>query len=356
MAEERNVGIERATEAGNADVDPTKAELQRRMEEARESITQTVSEIKDTVVTQYQQVKETINDTLDWREQYRRHTLPFTVGAFAAGALLGYGVGGAFRGGGEDEEFDDDGAFDRIESGFDQGLKRSYAASPITGARVASSDSTSSAYQRTSRPESNAATESAEVFGRGYSKESGEDVGPASRPSYSSGYQAPAAPPQAQGLASFGGPSQAVSEQSSTSSAQSHEAEEPKGPGLIDRFKETKAYDKLTEELSTLGDRVVDELSRTAQTVILPALLNKLKGFIGVDLSGQRGGSRQSGAGQAGGGQSAGGGAQPQGFTSQGAGAQGSPSSPAAGSTGSAAGGTSAMAAGAGGTEGYGAS
>jgi ElaB/YqjD/DUF883 family membrane-anchored ribosome-binding protein len=289
MAEERNVGIARATEAASADVDPTKAELQRRMEEARESITQTVSEIKDTVVTQYQQVKETINDTLDWREQYRRHTLPFTVGAFAAGVLLGYGVGGAFKGGGgEDEEFDDDGAFDRIESGFDQGLKRSYAASPITGARPGASGSSSSAYQRTARPESNAATESAEVFGRGYSKESDEDVGPASRPSYSSGYQAPTAPPQAQGLASFGGSSQAVSEQSSTSSAQSHEADEPKGPGLLDRFKETKAYDKLQDELSSLGERFVEELSSTARNVVVPALLGKLKDLVGIDLSTQR--------------------------------------------------------------------
>src|SRR5919206_5090592 len=101
MAEERNLGLVRASE-DSSDVDPTKAELQRRMEEARESISQTVSEIKDTVVTQYQQVRETISDTLDWREQYKRHTLPFTVGAFAAGAGLGFtGMGGVQGGGGE---------------------------------------------------------------------------------------------------------------------------------------------------------------------------------------------------------------------------------------------------------------
>src|SRR3954466_13068878 len=103
MAEERNLGLVRASE-DSADIDPTKAELQRRMEEARESITQTVSEIKDTVVTQYQQVKDTISDSLDWREQYKRHTLPFTVGAFAAGALIGYTVMGAFKGEGDDED------------------------------------------------------------------------------------------------------------------------------------------------------------------------------------------------------------------------------------------------------------
>jgi hypothetical protein len=342
MAEERSVGLERVTEAADADVDPTKAELQRRMEEARESISQTVSEIKDTVVTQYQQVKETISDTLDWREQYRRHTLPFTLGAFAAGALIGYSVMGAFKGG-EDEDYDEEGSFDRIDRGFDEGA-HSYAASPVIGrARQAS------AYQRTSRPESNAATESAEVFGGGRSAgESDADVGPASRPSYSSGYGAATAQ-QAQGLVSHASSSQLPAEE-----------EEPKGPGLLERFKETKAYDRLTEELSTVGERVVEELSRTATTVVVPMLLNKLKGLIGVDLSGQRGGgSRQSGGAGA---QSSApqSGASRQNFTPSGAGAQESPSRPAGGpdasTSSSASGGPSARAAGAGGTEGYGAS
>src|ERR1044072_724566 len=159
MAEERNLGLARTSE-DSSDVDPTKAELQRRMEEARESISQTVSEIKDTVVTQYQQVRETISDTLDWREQYKRHTLPFTVGAFAAGALIGYTVMGAFTGGEEDDDYDTE---DALDEGLDK-ARHAYAASPIIGrARSASS----SAYQRTARPESNAATEGAEGFGGG---------------------------------------------------------------------------------------------------------------------------------------------------------------------------------------------
>jgi hypothetical protein len=216
------------------------------MEEARESISQTVTEIKDTVVTQYQQVRENISDTLDWREQYRRRTVPFTVGAFAVGALLGYSVMGAFKGDGDDHEDDD--ALDRIDSGFDRGMKgaRSYAAQP--------------------------------VLGRSSAAEYNEDVGPETRPSYSSGYQAAPAPPtqQAQGFTSYASASAPGAE------------EEPKGPGLIDRFKETKAYDKLQDELSTLGERFVDELSRTAQTVVVPALLSKLKNLIGIDLSTQR--------------------------------------------------------------------
>jgi hypothetical protein len=274
MAEERNVGLARATDS-TADPDTTKAELQRRMEEARESITQTVTEIKDTVVTQYQQVRENISDTLDWREQYKRHTLPFTLTAFAVGTFVGYTVMGAFKGEREDD-FEDDGAFDRVEAGFDRGLKdsqRSYAAQPVLGGAGAG------AYQRSSsRPESNAATEAADVFGQsGGGSDRGEDVGPETRPSYSSGYQAPSAP-RAQGLASY----------ASSASSASAEEEEPKGPGVFERFKETKAYDKLQGELSTLGERAIEELSRTAQTVVVPALLSKLKDMIGIDLSTQR--------------------------------------------------------------------
>jgi hypothetical protein len=262
MAEERNVGLARATDS-SADADSTKAELQRRMEEARESITQTVTEIKDTVVTQYQQVKDNISDTLDWREQYRRHTLPFTLTAFAVGTFVGYTVMGAFKGDGDDD-YEEEDAFDRIEAGFDRGVKgsrRSYAAQPVLGGAGAG------AYQRTSHSEP-AAYDSG---GDDYSA----DVGPETRPSYSSGYQAPTAP-RAQALASYAAP------------AAAEEPEEPKGPGLIERFKETKAYDKLQGELATLGERAIEELSRTAQTVVVPALLSKLKDMIGIDLSTQR--------------------------------------------------------------------
>src|ERR687894_1731404 len=106
MAEERNLATARAPEEVTADADATKEELQRRMEEARESITQTVTEIKETVVSQYQQVRENISDTLDWREQYRRHTVPVTLGAAGVGVLLGYSVGGALFGR-DDDDYDE---------------------------------------------------------------------------------------------------------------------------------------------------------------------------------------------------------------------------------------------------------
>lgn len=313
MAEERNLSLSRVDDSTDEEVDQTKAALQRRMEEARESISQTVTEIKDTVVNQYQQVKENISDTLDWREQYRRHTLPFTLTAFAVGAFAGYTVMGAFKGDGDEEEYEDEGAFDRVEQGFDRGLKgapRSYAAQPVLGKSAA-------AYQRIT--------------------DEGEDVGPETRPSYSSGYHAPTAP-QPHELAAYASAAPATQ--------QEDEQEEPKGPGLIERFKETKAYDRLQEELSSLGDRALEELSKTARNVVVPALLNKLKGLIGLDLSGQQQQSsapRRPSAGTQ---------------TAQPAYAGGGPTGAAesAGSTASTGStGTSARAA-AGGTEGYGAS
>ena len=249
MAEERNLSLARTT-GGEADedaTDATKAELQRRMDEARESITHTVTEIKETVMNQYQQVRESISDSLDWREQYRRRPVPFTVGAFGVGLVLGYGVANAVKGdsAADDDDYDTDEAFDRIEQGFDRMQSqpqpaRAYAAQPITGALAVPQHLAAAA-----APPS--------------------DVGPETRPSY------------AAGGGGYGAAASATTAE-----------EEPQGPGLMARFKETRAYDRLQSELSTLGDRAIDELSKTAQTVVVPALLAKLKDLIGIDLSTQR--------------------------------------------------------------------
>jgi hypothetical protein len=72
--------------------DPTKAELQRRMEEAREDISQAVEGIKDTVTEQYESVKETVVETLDWREQFRKHSVAWSLGALAVGYVVGTGL------------------------------------------------------------------------------------------------------------------------------------------------------------------------------------------------------------------------------------------------------------------------
>ena len=230
MAEERNLALARASEPLE-DEEATKADLQRRMEETRESISQTVTEIKETVMNQYQQVKESISDTLDWREQYRRRPVPFTVGAFGVGIIVGYSVANALSSDDQELEYDEDAEIDRIE-GFDRSPvePRSYA-QPILGMS-------------------------------GGPSESRADSRPQAAPTY------------------------AVYEDSTRPTTA--EEEESKGPGLIARFKDTRAYDRLQDELSTLGSRVVDELSKTAQSVVIPALLLKLKDLIGIDLSTQR--------------------------------------------------------------------
>ena len=293
MAEERNLATARATEATDEAEDPTKAAYQRQMEQARESITQTVAEIKDTVTTQYQNVRETISQSLDWREQYRRRPLPFTLGAVGVGLLVGYSVGGAVFGDEDEDELDEryyeaQGEYD--ESYASESAPRAaagaygslaYAASPASAPYGSSSpnaptadsiNEASAAYQRSGagrsgseeRRESFRAAALGSLEGSaGQAGTPSYDVGGEARPSYSSGYE------------------------SSTALA-APQPEEPSGPSLFERFKETQAYDRLQREVEQLGARAVEELSKTAQNVVLPALLGKLKDMIGLDLSTQR--------------------------------------------------------------------
>ncbi|HLL74755.1 MAG TPA: hypothetical protein VK421_05780 [Pyrinomonadaceae bacterium] len=295
MAEERTLATARAAEAASGEADdPTKAELQRRMEEARESITQTVSEIKDTVTTQYQNVRETISQSLDWREQFRRRPVAFAAGAVGVGFLVGYSVGGAFGDDDEDElaeryyEAEGDYRDISVSAAAPRGYGAHAAATGaygVLGAAPYGSSSpsapdadsiseASAAYQRSGvgRDESAGRSESfrAAALGSlegsaGYAGTPSYEAGgqaSESRPSYSSGYENSVAAPS--------------------------QAEEPAGPSLFERFRETQAYDRLQKEVQTLGARAVEELSKTAQNVVLPALLGKLKDMIGLDLSTQR--------------------------------------------------------------------
>jgi hypothetical protein len=230
------------------------------MEEARESITQTVTEIKDTVTTQYQNVRESISQSLDWREQYRRRPVEFSVAALGVGLLVGYSVGGAFRSDDDDSEmperfYESEGDdYDLDESQVRTPSQRGFAPQAILGGAYGST-----AYAQPQPPQQ----QSQPAARGGYEDQSsGVAAGFAdTRPSYSSGYEA-----------------------STASSA----SDEPQKPGILDRFKETPAYDRLQAEAATLGNRFVEELSKTAQAVVLPALLGKLKDLIGIDLSTQR--------------------------------------------------------------------
>lgn len=240
MAEERYLGVARAPEADEDSTDSTKAELQRRMEEARESITQTVSEIKDTVTNQYQSVRESVSEALDWREQYRKRPLAWNLGALGVGIVVGYSLGGAVIGNGDDDDrdspaSDETDAYDRTgatpaaypAAQPDQFFpaQRAYAPQAIAEGAYGSSE---------------------------YAAADAAGSSAASRPSYSSGYE---------------------------------QTPEEEKPGLVERFKETRAYDRLQEEVSELGNRFMDELSNAARTIVLPALFNKIKELVGVDLS-----------------------------------------------------------------------
>ena len=257
MAEEGTLGQTRASFDRNDDDEPSKEELQRRMEEARETITQTVTEIKETVTNQYYSMKETVSDALDWRHHFRKNPVAFSVGALSVGFLVGYGLTSSLKGERSSREgypssdesdvygrlkatpskYEDEGSEVERRSVFHGG---SFAAQPITDGSSATSD-----YEGGSS--SDQAYDESE-YGR--SQQSG-----------SVSYIAPRA----------------------------EREQTPEKPGIFDRFKETSAYERLQTEVSTLGDRFIEELSTTAQTVVLPALFNKLKELFGVDLSGKQG-------------------------------------------------------------------
>lgn len=191
MAEERTLGLARAREVTGQE--RSKEELQRRMDEARDSITNTVTEIKETVAQQYENVK----DALDWREHFKRQPLAWSLGAAGVGLCVGYGIAAAIK------EEDSDQQFGGASIPYSEG--HSYVAQPVLGAP------------------------------------------PAEGPSKRNGKQ--------------------------------------EGPSVLERFKETSAYERLSKEAGELGDRLIEELSTTAQQVVLPALLKKIKNLIGLDLS-----------------------------------------------------------------------
>ena len=196
MAEERNLGLARARELGDDD-DISKEALQRRMEVARDSITNTVSEIKDNVALHVESVK----DALDWREHFKKRPVAWSLGAAGVGFFVGYGIAAAVS--------SDEPDSSRYSDADTAHIADSYAR-PLSGQLLyPSSEETPS-------------------------RTNGQEV---------------------------------------------------EGPGLLTRFKETSAYDRLSKEASSLGDRVIDELSTTAHTVVLPFLLTKVKEWVGLDLS-----------------------------------------------------------------------
>ena len=53
------------------------------------------------------------------------------------------------------------------------------------------------------------------------------------------------------------------------------------GPNFFQKVANTPAFEKVKNEAGNIGDAVVQELSNTAKTVVLPALITSLRNFIG---------------------------------------------------------------------------
>ena len=194
MAEERTLGLARANDLTGEE--PSKQELQRRLDEARDSISHTVTEIKESVANQVQAVKE----TLDWREQFKKRPVAWSAGAVGVGFLVGYGLAAMAKGnGGED--------YDRYGYGEES---RSYAAQPILQA----------------------------------------------------------------GAVHAAGASHAAASKSGN-------GKHDEGPGLFEKLTHTQAYQKVKHEASNLGDEFVQEITKTAKQMVLPALMMSLRNFIG---------------------------------------------------------------------------
>src|ERR1044072_5547214 len=194
MAEKRTLGLARAQE--HTAEEPSKEELQRRLGEARDSITNTVTEIKETVAKQVQAVK----DTLDWREQFKKRPVVWSAAALGAGFCTGYCIANYVKG--DEREYHS--AIDRYGE-----ESRHYAT---------------------------------------------------------------------QGIASSAPITASVSTKPGTGT--SHDT----GPNFLQKIANTQAFDRVKNEAGNIGDAFVQELSKTAKTVVLPALITSLRNFIGDHL------------------------------------------------------------------------
>ena len=73
--------------------DEHKKGLQRQIRRTRDSMRDTVEQIQDAAEEKYQAVKKTVSDVLDYREEFQKEPVVWTVGALSAGFAAGYAVG-----------------------------------------------------------------------------------------------------------------------------------------------------------------------------------------------------------------------------------------------------------------------
>jgi hypothetical protein len=85
---EENIMIEQTTSQ-----DAHKKGLQRQIRRTSDSLRDTVEQIQDTAEQKYQKVKKTVSDVLDYREEFQKEPVVWTVGALSAGFAAGYAIG-----------------------------------------------------------------------------------------------------------------------------------------------------------------------------------------------------------------------------------------------------------------------
>jgi hypothetical protein len=86
-------------EAENIMIDQTTSQeahkkgLQRQIRRTTDSLRDTVDQIQDTAEQKYQAVKKTVSNVLDYREEFQKEPVVWTVGALSAGFAAGYTLG-----------------------------------------------------------------------------------------------------------------------------------------------------------------------------------------------------------------------------------------------------------------------
>jgi hypothetical protein len=72
---------------------PSEKELQHKIGQTRDSLRTTVEAIQDKAEQQYESVKQTVSDVLDYRDEFQKEPVVWSLGALSAGFALGYTVG-----------------------------------------------------------------------------------------------------------------------------------------------------------------------------------------------------------------------------------------------------------------------
>ena len=70
-----------------------KKQLQHKIVETSDSLRDTVEQIQDVAEQKFQTVKETVSDVLDYRDEFQKEPVIWSLGALSAGFALGYTVG-----------------------------------------------------------------------------------------------------------------------------------------------------------------------------------------------------------------------------------------------------------------------